>query len=414
MRSWIYSVPIIFILMLSKSLAVGSECLKNYQLSPRIAVSFGLEVEFDLDKNPRVLDDYRSEKTSEKKWSELTYEEKRHLISNKSKVTKLIKMSHVPEWLPLELRREASGTFELTDVVFHSYSDWKKALEESKTRYGIGAAQTHLVYNPAEVVGSLTGFVAFSGDLAQLNLLEKGYSKYLHDLGKIPGNNLMHFVLGPMRGEGLVNTKKFEDKIRSDSKVLNETGGKYYLATVLRGGIYGNKPLAGFELRQFNFDYQGLDREVQNTLQLIDKNLFENFRVYEGFSETHQQIIDRLQHDYPTNSLQWIEKLEFLSAKNKNFYFNLISLFKDWKRHPIISSLSAAEQLKLRTAIIEKESHLISEINQVLKQNLSEKEAQNKVRVLVAKYFYELKLSDLFKNEYQRILSLTKSYPNAS
>lgn len=395
-------------------MALGPECLKNYQLSPRIAVSFGLEVEFDLNKNPRVLDDYRSEKTSEKKWLELSSQEKLHLISNKGKVTRLIKMSHVPEWLPLELRREASGTFELTDVVFQNYSDWKKALEESKARYGIGAAQTHLVYNPAEVAGSLTGFVAFSGDLAQLNVLEKGYAKYLQDSEKIPGNNLVHFVLGPMSGEGLVNTKKFEDKIRVSDKVLNETGGKYYLSTVLRGGIYGSKPLAGFELRQFNFDYQGLDREVQNTLHLLNQNLLENFRVYESFSETHQQILERLYRDHDASSLQWIEKLEQLSAKDKNFYFNLISLFKDWKRHPIINSLSVAEQLKFRTMIIEKESHLISEINQMLKRSLSTKNAQKELRILIAKHFYELKLSDLFKQEYQRILSQAKSYPNAS
>lgn len=415
MRQGVSFILFIFLLISVTGLAQGPECLKSYQLSPRVPISFGLEVEFDLTRNPKIIEDYRAENISEKKWMSFSYEEKRHHILNKSKFMNLVKMSTAPQWLPQELWRENSGNFELTDVVFQNYSDWKRALEESKKRYGIGAAQAHIVYNPIKVSGSLTGFVAFSGDLAQVSILEKGYQKYLQDFNKIPGNNLAHSVLGPMSGEGINSTQKFENKIRASSKIINETGGKYFLSTVLRGGIYGNKSLVGFELRQFNFDYQSLDVEVKNTLDLINKNLFEKFRPYEKFSETYQQIIARLHNEYDHKDLLWIANLERASLKNKNFYLNIVFLFKDWKSHPILKTLPMEDQLRVRTNIVEKEGQLISEMNQVLQQqNLSEKEVQKLIRVLVAKYFYELNLSNFFKNEYQRILLSARSYSSAS
>lgn len=409
--------PWLFIILFISSFALANEsqCLKSYQLSLRIPISFGLEVEFDLSKNPKVLQDYRAEKTSEQKWRTLNLEEKLQIISQKNKVTRLVKMSQAAAWLPSELRRETTGTFELSDVVFTSYSAWKKALDDSQERYGIGAAQTHVVYNPQDVNGSLTGFVSFSGDLAQLSLLERGYEKYLKDPEKIPGNNLTHFVLGPMNGEGISNTKKYEEKIRTSKMFKNEMGGKYFLSTVLRAGIYGDQTLAGFELRQFNFDYQGLEKEVRNTMMLLHNNSLDKFKKYEDFYESHQQILERLNSQYDQKNLEWISLLEQMSDKdkNKNFYFNVLALFKDWKNHPILKTLQAHEQLQVRSQITDREAQLLADINSLFSHKLPAKETQKKLRVLMARFFYEIKLSELFKREYERILS-RESYSNAS
>lgn len=403
----------VLLFIVPQSQAEKKQCLKSYQLSLRIPVSFGLEIEFDLKKNPKILDDYRADKTSEQKWQRLSLEEKLQIALNKTKVTRLVKMSQAAAWLPSELRRETTGTFELSDVVFTSFSEWKKALHDSRVKYGIGAAQTHVVYNPQNVNGSLTGFVSFSGDLAQLSILERGYEKHLKDSEKIPGNNLMHFVLGPLRGEGIVNTKNYEDKIRANKKITNETGGKYFLSTVLRAGIYGNQQLAGFELRQFNFDYLGLEKEVRNTVTLLNNNSLASFKNYEEFHESNQQILERLNSQYGQVNLSWIKSLEQMSDKDKNFYFNVMALFKDWKNHPILNTLEAREHLKVRSQIIEKEGLLLTEINALFARKLSAKETQKNLRVLIAKFFYELKLSDFFKREYDRIL-LMEAYSNAS
>lgn len=406
---WLFPCLLIFL----QSQAASLSCLKSYHLSSEIQETYGLEIEFDLVKNPQVLEDYRSPKASEHKWKGLSFEEKLVIVRDKAKVKYLVKISTAPGWLPETLSREASGTFELTGVVFNSFSEWKKALVASEIRYGRGAAQTHLVFDRHQVEGGLSGFVAFTGDKAQLEKLEEGYLKYLSDSKKIPGTNLLHFVLGPLNGEGLQATNNFENKILSGSKILNETGGKYYFSTVLRGGIYGENDKIGFEFRQFNFDYQALVKEVEMTRRILGEKRLKEFKKYAHFYELRGKIEERLRSEYGEQQTQWLEKLKRASGQNMNFYYNVVSLLKDWKKHPVLQSLTLKEQLEIKTRIITKELELMKNLNQILGVTNSFKVINEQIRLELAKHFYELGLTKIFIEEYNSNLQL-KSYQDAS
>lgn len=413
MLKWPLLLLFSYLLIFSQGQAAGTSCLKSYQLSQRLQVTFGLEIEFDLVKNPKVLEDYRPQKTSELKWKGLSFQDKLEIVKNKDKVKHLVKISTAPKWLPESLIREATGTFELTGVVFNSFSTWKKALKESEIRYGRGAAQTHLVFDRKEIEGGLSGFVAFSGDKAQLEKLEEGYLKHLEDPQKIPGTNLLHFVLGPMNGEGLRATNDFESKIMSGKTIQNETGGKYYFSTVLRGGIYGENDKIGFELRQFNFDYPALIREVENTKKLLNDTHLIEFKKYAHFYELKDKIEERLRQDYGLQETQWLESLKRASGQNMNFYYNVVSFLKDWKNHPILESLPLKDKIEMRTRIVAKESELMKNLNHILATAKSFKTLNEQVRVELARHFYELGLTKLFIQEHQRVLHL-KAYQDAS
>ncbi|MCX7978724.1 MAG: hypothetical protein N2578_06940 [Bdellovibrionaceae bacterium] len=105
----------------------------------------------------------------------------------------------------------------------------------------------------------------------------------MKDPTKIPGKNLRHYVLGPMNDRGLEETRKLEADIwefGGRSKV-NLIGTKYYLATVLRAKIYGDENRVGFELRQFNYDYNGLLSEVSRLTTVLEKGANSRFATFD-------------------------------------------------------------------------------------------------------------------------------------
>lgn len=370
-------------------------------------LSYGLEIEYAIDRAPQLLDDYRPYGTSEKKWASYNHAEKMKAMlrdDTHKRVNTLVRVSTAPDWVPEIMDSEGHGTFEATGMVFHSIESLNSALGMMEQRYGRGAAQVHVVFDRKDVKQPLSGFVSFSADRAQLRNLFLGYQKFLKNPKKIPAANITHYVLGPLSAIGEKATLALEARIASGQKLKNDVAGKYFLSTVLRAGIYGQGDRVGFELRQFNFDYEGLKEEVSYVSRLIMDNKLAHFKRFENSIEAEFEINARLSEEHGRHSLAWLDKLDRVELDKTNITTHMLFFMRDWKNHPIIDTLGVGEKMRLRSRLVQLEAQLITDLNSLFEQNLRTKELVTQIRILVAKWAYESGLLDAFDSYEHRVL----------
>ncbi len=398
MQKYRTSVGLILLLFSFWAGASTQSCGSFYRLVKPV-LSYGLEIEYTIDRAPRLLADYRPHGTSEKKWATLSSAEKMKMMlrqDTNSRVNTLVRLSTAPDWLPADMDREGHGTFEATGMIFLSLESLKSAIYRMERRYGRGAAQVHVVFNRNEVKQPLSGFVSFSADRAQLRNLVLGYQKYLIDPTKLPGANITHYVLGPMSAVGARATRDLEHQIVSGRKLKNLVAGKYFLSTVLRAGIYGQGDRIGYELRQFNFDYEGLKDEADYVSRLIVEGKLDKFKRFEDSIEPEFEINARVTEEHGRDALAWLRKLDHPDLEKTNIETHMLFFIRDWKNHPILETLRAGDRLRLRSRLAQLEAQLIKDLNHVAAQNLRTKDMVNHLRVLVAKWAYESGLLEAF------------------
>lgn len=388
------------------SLWAGADSLScgSFYRVVKPSLSYGLEIEFTANRHPELLNDYRGYHSSEKKWLSLSPEKRMAMVESdvtKDRVNTLVRMSTAPKWAPEIMDREGHGTFEANSMIFHDLASLKEALSEIGKRYGKGSAQVHVVFDRKQVKASHKGFISFSGDRAQFRNLVLGYRKYQEDKSKIPAANILHYVLGPMNAVGEIATGNLDKKIASGKKLSNEIGGKFFLSTVLRAGIYNDGDKVGYELRQFNFDHEGLVEEVEHVSHVIQNNQFDRFHRFADSMEPETVIRDRISEDYGSDSLNWMEKLAAIKPEKTNLMTSMLFFLRDWSNHPIIDTMAMNQKLKMRTRLLELQGQLLSDLNTTLDSDLGRREKLNHVRILVAKWADDTGLLDAF-DAYER------------
>lgn len=400
------SVGLILLLFSFWASADTHSCGSFYRLVKPV-LSYGLEIEYTIDRTPRLLADYRHHGTSEKKWASLSSSEKMKMMlrdDTNGRVNTLVRLSTAPDWIPSEMDREGHGTFEATGMIFLSLESLNAAVDKMERRYGRGAAQVHVVFNRKEVKQPLSGFVSFSADRAQLRNLVLGYQKYLKDPTKLPAANITHYVLGPMSSVGAKATRELEHQIVTGKKLKNLVAGKYFLSTVLRAGIYGQGDRIGYELRQFNFDYEGLKNEADYVSRLIAEDKLAKFKRFEDSIEAEFEINARITEEHGREALAWLQRLDRPDLEKTNMETHMLFFIRDWKNHPILDTLRSGDRMRLRLRLIELEAQLIHDLNQLSTQSLRTKELVNQIRVRVAKWAYESGLLEVFDSYEHSVL----------
>tara|TARA_B110001454_G_scaffold219204_1_gene252241 strand:- start:59229 stop:60515 length:1287 start_codon:yes stop_codon:yes gene_type:complete len=386
-RAWI----VLQILLFSFWAGADSLSCGSFYRLVKPVLSYGLEIEFTASRHPELLNDYRPYHTSEKKWLSFPMEKRMQIVESqvtKDRVNTLVRMSMAPAWAPEFMDREGHGTFEANSMIFSDLFALKQGLSRMGRRYGKGSAQVHVVFDRNEVKASHTGFITFSADRAQLRNLVLGYGKYQQDKSKIPAANIMHYVLGPMTASGEEATATLDRKIAKGEYLSDDTGGKYYLSTVLRAGVYGkDSDLVGYELRQFNFDHEGLVQEVEHVSHVIQNKKIDRFNRFAGSIETKEVIWARIADEYGSAALRWKEKLNVITPKDSNLMLAILFFMRDWKKHPIIETLPGDQKIKMRTRLIELQGNLLLDLNAIMdRPDLRSKEKLYFVRIAVAKW----------------------------
>jgi hypothetical protein len=378
--------------------AQGQKCNGFYR-SVQPVLSYGLEVEYSLDKNRAILFDYRPMALSDQAWMSFSKDQQDHYLRMYPNLNTLVRLEIAPSWLPAVLEREYHGTFEANKMIFEDIPALTQMMDKLERRFGRGAAQVHVVFEKNVVKDNLSGFVSFSADRAQLGNLVGGYAKYLSDNRKIPAANFTHSVLGPLDSAGEVATKRLEKDIRTMQRPPNQMGGKYYLSTVLRAGVYDNPELVGYEIRQFSYDHEGLAKEVVNVSRAIQEGRLGKYKKFFGTFESEIKISERIKKEYGHRAWNWFDKMDHAFKETSLSYLpqNILYVLRDWKKHPILESLPKNEQIRYRTRLLRLEKRLLSDLDNLMSSSLTPKELSHKLRILVAKFAYESRLFELFE-----------------
>lgn len=170
---------------------------------------------------------------------------------------------------------------------------------------------------------------------------------------------------------------------------------------MLRAVIYNDGDKVGYELRQFNFDHEGLVEEVEHVSHVIQNNQFDRFHRFADSMKPETIIRDRISEDYGSDSLNWMEKLAAIKPEKTNLMTSMLFFLRDWSNHPIIDTMAMNQKLKMRTRLLELQGQLLSDLNTTLDSDLGRREKLNHVRILVAKWADDTGLLDAF-DAYER------------
>ncbi len=371
---------------------------------PGYQITYGLEVEFNPhSKNQQILNDYRPKYFSETQWLRLSHAERASYYEpgTTSSERVLVRMNTAPKWMPDSLTKEA---YEATGpkMIFGEFNKLQQTLRDMEARYGRGAAQVHVVFPTDARLKGNAGFIGFSGEMAQLKNLENGYEKYLKDPNNIPGKNFEHKDLATI-DNGVINlTRGSEHSIfhwQSQRWIL---AMKFYFSTVLRAGIYGDFDHAGYEHRQFNYDYDGLLAEVFRTTLMLEKGIIKEFAPFDrNFKYTP---LKRLMAKDSANKEIWQSFLAIKSELN-SFLFG----FRNWSEHPILDLLSNDAKEEKKALISQAQAELYLEFTEILNENNEASLRRKKMRIAIAKFAHNVQLGSLFDQFYNQALNSNKN-----
>jgi hypothetical protein len=416
-KSYCYT-SLFFILVSTQSVAnVGfsqfpTACSRIFNQSRVFSqgLTYGLEIEFSVEKNIQILNDYKpyekkedGSKWTDKQWQALSLEQRKfEFLKPRNNSSFLIKLKSAPDYLPKSLHHEKHGTHEMTNFVFQTSEDFINARTILTERYGLGAVQAHVV-GPTQTVNlNLLSFTVFMSDHAQLKSLENGFRKYLVDHTHIPAANFTHYVLGPQNYQIIAKSKSSILLAMSGdaNNVISDT--KLYSSSAIRGSIYNDNGLSfGVEHRQYSYDHSGIDQAVQKSTFAFNKNNYADYlnmdiHIVDEVSR-YPELAKKYGFDFNKTQLR-LKKIElYLHERFENTYdLRFFYPLRKWDIHPIILRLPPQEQSLATEKIMIAERNYILEYKRILSaENLTDAEILTQLRTAVAKWSYE---ADLYRH----------------
>lgn len=224
-------------------------------------LTFGIEVEYAINENPALLDDYRLVTVSPQAWAALSRAERIEKVTAfmatvppLQKPVALVKLPGVLPDLPGEIFHEGNGNLEMRgdQLVFATWEEASIVTAYLSYRYGAGSMQGHVAYGYHDVqLQGAAGFVVFDSDWAQLETLEYNHERYLQDQTSIPGKNLVHHSLRPIAEMDRLLYLDFEAAANRGEAIGRPGASRTIYGPSFRGDIYP-PGIAGFELRQYH------------------------------------------------------------------------------------------------------------------------------------------------------------------
>jgi phosphatidylserine/phosphatidylglycerophosphate/cardiolipin synthase-like enzyme len=391
-------------------------------------ISYGYEVEFVPEQSPQIFNFYRLPKYSEIQWLKLSPEQR--LGEFKSKLAKypkllrtiltslgrmkLEKLKAAPDFLPEKLLIEAHGTVEVVGEVFKDQKEMGDKIRRIVDTLGKGYWQSHVVF-PREYGANLSGYVAFSTDHAYLTSLTKSYVKYLRDPESLPGVLLTHYALGPLSQKGFTETVENTEKSLLGKSIGKGGTQRLINGPALRDDVYPDG-LVGMELRQFSLRHEEMLKEVNLATHLLVKNQMFLFNTFKETQLLDFKVYEQLSQESASTWSKFFKRmgryLEHTSASvavgGASYEHRLLMPLRDWKNHPIVQNagLSPKEIAAAEARIDKATLEFKSEVDQIIANNLSEKDSVVALRISISKWAYDSGLEPLFANFKARIEQL--------
>ena len=317
-----------------------------------------------------------------------------------------------PDWMPEKLENDQTGNKEANAFIFDSLDQLRETLLATEARYGRGAAQVHVVYRYDTALSGQAGFIAFSGDRAQLKNLEKGYAKFLKDPTYVPGKTLSHFALAPMDNSGLEAARRNENIVTNGgTPTLLQWDGRRFFSTVFRIDKYSNGKdmnpdlnLVGYELRQFNYDYEGLLDETEAISTILEKGVINTFARFDRDSD--QSVLQGFLHEDLDTLKIWNNSLMKVDANLRENFEPYFFGFRNWAEHPILDSLPAGEKAAMKAKIHEAQRQMFKEFVAVIKQKQNFLFVTDELALSLVKFAHTVQLGPLFDQYEMEVVGL--------
>ncbi len=381
-------------------------------------VSYGIEVEYEIHENPRLLEYYRPSTIDEVNWLKLSIQERIAVLDQQHESKNLLgkakdlidhpsllRLSNAPRILPQQLIGEMHGTYELNGLIEDTLKDVKKKYSMLQSLLGDGYIQGHVVFPETDIRGA-TGYTVFESDRSQFSSLIRGYLKYLDKPESTPGQNILHYALSPMNERSRKAFLRIEGWSNEGRKIKRIRGSRLINGPALRGDVYP-KGFVGFELRQYG---KRFDDMIESMDDLSSELVGSSLAAYSPFSEVetvHKGLLDSTlnptQHKSAIAVLQKAKK-QMLSSFPLPFYRKdgaierFLIPFRPWEIYPLVTRLSPHEKILAISRIQTARNQFIQTLTDLDNPQIDAKTLQRSVLIAIARWAYESHLNDLFEN----------------
>ncbi len=400
----------------------------NEKRYPKEHFTYGVEVEYSLSEmGPGLFNAYApdAELISHEAWDLLSHEQKLQWVrDNKDKLFPQgpkypgrIAIRQPEEMLPERLIVDETGNVELVSpkivdskVEFEQYLDMlEKRFGEGYVQASVGTSSRHIFKTEANT-NEFIGYRFFFGEKDQISKLAEGYAKHLEVPKYIPGKNFTHPYLGP-----IVNYKansfrrlirdnrvgKFEADVL-DRVAKRDISHKYTGAVVYRPDIIRKREIFISEIRQCVKDFDCLKKLAERERFFIGRNL-EAFAAFENvthvdtiadFNFLPADVQDLLTRAFNRNHGQ-VEAEEIIANQvHRNFAYPT----QNWDRW--LSALEVKPTHVAYRRVKDAQEAYVATLKDVTARERSGaitlKEAESSVRIALAKFAYDSKLTDIF------------------
>ncbi len=398
-----------------KEMFVGGN--KNFK------ITFGLEFELSLSRNPNIVNAYRPKIIPEHEWITMSFEQRLKIAKKIHKEnTELgdifVKIKGANNSLPEGLFAEPHGTLEGNGMIFSNLGDMNDFLDSFAINFGRADFQGHVVHSNKVRVQGISGYALFESDYGQLRALESNYIRFENDPMYIPGKTLVHPYLNPISENNKTAFQLYEIDVNEG---LLEPSEVFSARTVngpsFRIGTPYKEGLVGFELRQFHKNYEELLKathilasELQNTGNLsrfkkfnkakaIDHTLlkksFYDFEIEVQHQDNIEYFFFKLDEVLKNMAAKKGSTIQGDLAPHERLFFAL----RPWEDHPVLEFLEASARNLLKNKIKKTRQNFIEEVMKIVEKadldNLSHLDVQ-KMQVLNSKFAHEVQLSSYF------------------
>jgi hypothetical protein len=395
---------------------------------PEIPITFGLEVELLLKDNPNLINFYKLDSFSDEEWLGLTQAKRLELAQSavdnaQAYETIFQKLSSAHMSLPEGLFIEGHKTIEANNIIFDNIGDTEDFLKWFSENIGRGSFQGHVVYKNYVKVKGVAGNIIFESDLAQLDNLERGYSRFLLDPKITPSNNLIHHSLGPLSDDERLLFLIYEDSINSKTEIKEPIGkSKTILGPNFRVGNPYPEGMVGFEHRQYHkrfesllegLDYQSRELEVHSGL--------DRYKDFDNLTQIDESLLKskldefNISYDVDDIELFFIAAGEIIENHARSFGMSLGGAsgahrfyfpLKNWSDYPLLSELDDDIANDLIKKINRATKDYLNEVIELVKKtDLDDINSQilRELQILNARWGHEISLSQHF-SKYRKVV----------
>jgi hypothetical protein len=397
----------------------GKPIRRTYLAGDKNPISFGYELEFHPEENPKLLEYYKPIGYSDEDWRKLSPAQrlekaKEAWASANFKTDVLEATAQAPEFLARRAIKEAGGRVELeaNDVSEDLHQTFSQ-LEWVWANIGPGSLHGHAAFGRKNIRGA-ANFVKLDFDAKQAEALQRSYESYL-EKGTEPAKNLSHHSLGPLDRRAFDwLAKQTKKKKPAKTKYINKNS-KYTYAIAYRPDLYGPKKI-GFEVRNC---HKRLDCLKHSLVDLAEE-------ISRGFSTTRDlanagPLLDpRHAKKLSPEARAMLAKVEpILRARTGGQYgvagpkakSRFLLPLLDWRAHPYIGALDNRAQAEFLERAGKATEEFEASLGAMAEGGLAGDELLRALQMANAKWAHDARLSQAFAEGKKKFLDIRGLLP---